>query len=72
MARRNNDNEGVQKALRKIQEFNANLPSNYRVESRIDREDLRKSYKGFTRTTGNMVNGIVYTDAMRKSYEEYK
>jgi len=72
MAKRNNDNEGVQKALRKIQEFNANLPSNYRVESRIDREDLRKSYKGFTRTTGNMVNGVVYTDAMRKSYEEYK
>ena len=72
MARRNNNTEGVQDALRKIQEFNSSLPDDFRIESRIDPADLKKSYAGFKRTTGNMVNGIVYSDAMRQSYEDYK
>jgi hypothetical protein len=72
MARQENDREALSAALRKIKEFNASLPPQFRVESRIDSADLKKSYAGFKRTTGNMVNGIVYTDAMRKSVQEYQ
>jgi hypothetical protein len=72
MARQENDREALSAALRKIKEFNASLPPQFRVESRIDSADLKKSYAGFKRTTGNMINGIVYTDAMRKSVQEYQ
>jgi len=72
MAKTEGDTAAVRKVLDKIQEYNNSLPANFQKDGRIDAEDLRKSLTGFITTTGKMVNGIVYTDAMRKSAEDYK
>ena len=72
MAKTEGDTAAVRKALDKIREYNNSLPANFQKDGRIDAEDLRKSLTGFITTTGKMVNGIVYTDAMRKSAEDYK
>ena len=71
MARTEGDIEALRGVRRKIREFNRSLSAADRKDSAIEREDLKKSYTGFLTTTGKMVNGITYTDAMRKSYEEY-
>jgi len=72
MAKTEGDTAAVRKVLDKIREYNNSLPANFQKDGRIDAEDLRKSLTGFITTTGKMVNGIVYTDAMRKSAEDYK
>jgi hypothetical protein len=72
MAKTEGDTAAVRKVLDKIREYNNSLPANFQKDGRIDSEDLRKSLTGFITTTGKMVNGIVYTDAMRKSAEDYK
>jgi hypothetical protein len=72
MAKTEGDTAAVRKVLDKIREYNNSLPANFQKDGRIDPEDLRKSLTGFITTTGKMVNGIVYTDAMRKSAEDYK
>ena len=72
MARVEGDIDGVRKALQDINEYNDSLPEVYQKDSRIDSNTITKSLKGFIKTTGNMVNGIVYTDAMRESAEDYK
>ena len=72
MARVEGDSEGVAQALQNISGFNNSLPEVFRKDAFIDSTTLKKSYKTFVRTTGKMINGIVYTDAMRKSAEDYK
>jgi len=72
MAKVEGDADGVRRALQKIKEYNDSLPEVYQRDSRIDSKAITRSYKGFINTTGNMVNGIVYTDAMRESAEDYK
>ena len=72
MAKTEGDREGIKSALQKIDEYNDSLPEDYRKESSIKPENLAQSYRGFVKTTGDMVNGIVYSDSMRKSAEAYK
>jgi len=72
MAKTEGDTAAVRAALEKIKQYNNSLPKNFQKDDKIDGEDLRKSLTGFTTTTGKMVNGIVYTDAMRKSVEDYE
>jgi len=71
MAKTQGDREAVRKIREDIREFNQSLPAEYRDDA-IDGKSLKKSLSGFLTTTGKMVNGIVYTDAMRKSFEEYE
>ena len=71
MAKTQGDREAVRKIREDIQEFNQSLPTEYK-EDAIDGKALKKSLSGFLTTTGKMVNGIVYTDAMRKSFEDYE
>jgi len=71
MAKTQGDREAVRKIREDIREFNQSLPAEYK-EDAIDGKALKKSLSGFLTTTGKMVNGIVYTDAMRKSFEEYE
>ena len=71
MARTEGDAEALRSVREKIREFNSSLPAVFRADGVIEPKDLEKSYTGFLTTTGKMVNGITYTDAMRKSYEEY-
>jgi cytochrome c556 len=72
MAKTEGDTAAVRAALEKIKQYNNSLPENFQKDGNIDGEDLRKSLTGFITTTGKMVNGIVYTDAMRKSVEDYE
>ena len=72
MAKTEGDTAAVRAALEKIKQYNNSLPENFQKDGKIDGEDLRKSLTGFITTTGKMVNGIVYTDAMRKSVEDYE
>jgi len=72
MAKTEGDREGIKSALQKIDEYNDSLSEDYRKESSIKPENLAQSYRGFVKTTGDMVNGIVYSDSMRKSAEAYK
>ena len=71
MAKTQGDREAVRKIREDIREFNQSLPAEYK-EDAIDGKALKKSLSGFLTTSGKMVNGIVYTDAMRKSFEEYE
>ena len=71
MARTEGDLGALGTIREKIREFNVNLPRSFQADSRIEPEDLEKSYTGFVKTTGNMVNGIVYTDAMRRNIRDY-
>ena len=71
MAKTEGDREEIREVRKKIREFNQSLPAEYRGDA-IDDPALESSYKGFLTTTGKMVNGIVYTDAMRKSFEDYE
>jgi hypothetical protein len=71
MARTEGDAGALRSVREKIREFNNSLPAVFRADGVIEPKDLEKSYTGFRTTTGKMVNGITYTDAMRKSYEEY-
>jgi hypothetical protein len=71
MAKAQGDREAVRKIREDIREFNQSLPAEYK-EDAIDGKALKKSLSGFLTTSGKMVNGIVYTDAMRKSFEEYE
>ncbi len=71
MAKTQGDREAVRKIREDIREFNQSLPAEYK-EDAIDGKALKKSLSGFLTTTGKMINGIVYTDAMRKSFEEYE
>tara|TARA_R110000823_G_C15505190_1_gene453644 strand:- start:44 stop:382 length:339 start_codon:yes stop_codon:yes gene_type:complete len=72
MAKTEGDREGIKSALQDIDEYNDSLSEDYRKESSIKPENLEQSYRGFVKTTGDMVNGIVYSDSMRKSAEAYK
>jgi hypothetical protein len=72
MAKTEGDREGIKSALQDIDEYNDLLSEDYRKESSIKPENLEQSYRGFVKTTGDMVNGIVYSDSMRKSAEAYK
>ena len=71
MAKSEGDMEEVRKLRKKIREFNQSLPTAFRDDA-IDGPALESSYRGFLTTTGKMINGIVYTDAMRRSFEEYE
>jgi hypothetical protein len=71
MAKTEGDREEIREVRKKIREFNQSLPAEYRGDA-IDGPALESSYRGFLTTTGKMVNGIVYTDAMRKSFEDYE
>ena len=71
MAMTEGDREAVREVRKKIREFNQSLPTDYR-DSAISTKALESSYTGFLTTTGKMVNGIVYTDSMRRSAEEYE
>tara|TARA_R110000772_G_scaffold64498_1_gene144259 strand:- start:377 stop:1048 length:672 start_codon:yes stop_codon:yes gene_type:complete len=72
MAKTEGDTAAVRAALEKIQRYNDSLPADFQEDGNISLTDLEKSYTGFITTTGKMVNGIVYTDAMRKSAEDYE
>ena len=71
MARSEGDTGARREALAAIRAYNAALPADFKKE-KITQESLRKSYTGFLTTTGKMINGIVYTDAMRKSFKDYE
>tara|TARA_R110000751_G_scaffold32399_1_gene81452 strand:- start:410 stop:1024 length:615 start_codon:yes stop_codon:yes gene_type:complete len=70
MALAEGDSEARRQAREDIREFNNELPANFR-DDRIDDAALARSASGFETTTGKMVNGITYTDAMRRSLEDY-
>ena len=70
MALAEGDNEARLQAREDILEFNNELPADFQ-DDRIDPAALARSYSGFETTTGKMVNGITYTDAMRRSREDY-
>tara|TARA_R110000803_G_scaffold5585_1_gene18359 strand:- start:2519 stop:4393 length:1875 start_codon:yes stop_codon:yes gene_type:complete len=70
MAKTEGDSGAVRQVLEKIRKFNDELPANFQ-DDKIDGPALAKSYSGFGTTSSNMINGIVYTDAMRRSREDY-
>jgi len=70
MALAEGDSEARRQARENIRKFNDELPANFK-DDKIDGPALAKSYSGFETTTGKMVNGITYTDAMRRSLEDY-
>ena len=71
MAMREGDYEEVQKVDQLIAEFNASIPEAFIRDELITAETKSRSYKAFLRTSKNMRGGVVFTDGMLKSLEEY-
>jgi len=71
MAMREGDYEEVQKVDQLIAEFNASIPEAFIRDELITAEAKSRSYRAFLQTSKNMRGGVVFTDGMLESLEEY-
>ena len=65
------DTDGYKDAMKRIREYNKNLPRASRSKLIILPETIEKSRTSFNIRTSNMIGGIEYTPEMRRSLKEY-
>jgi hypothetical protein len=65
------DTDGYKDAMKRIREYNKNLPRASRSKLIILPETIEKSRTSFNTRTSNMIGGIEYTPQMRQSLKEY-
>jgi hypothetical protein len=65
------DTDGYKDAMKRIREYNKNLPPASRSKLIILPETIEKSRTSFNTRTSNMIGGIEYTPQMRQSLKEY-
>jgi hypothetical protein len=65
------DTDGYKDAMKRIREYNKNLPRASRSKLIILPETIEKSRTSFNIRTSNMIGGIEYTPQMRQSLKEY-
>jgi hypothetical protein len=65
------DTDGYKDAMKRIREYNKNLPRASRSKLIILPETIEKSRTSFNIRTSNMIGGIEYTPEMRQSLKEY-
>jgi hypothetical protein len=65
------DTDGYKDAMKRIREYNKNLPPASRSKLIILPETIEKSRTAFNTRTSNMIGGIEYTPQMRQSLKEY-
>jgi hypothetical protein len=65
------DTDGYKDAMKRIREYNKNLPRASRSKLIILPDTIKKSRTAFNTRTSNMIGGIEYTPQMRQSLKEY-
>jgi hypothetical protein len=65
------DTDGYKDAMKRIREYNKNLPPASRSKLIILPDTIKKSRTAFNTRTSNMIGGIEYTPQMRQSLKEY-
>jgi hypothetical protein len=65
------DTDGYKDAMKRIREYNKNLPRASRSKLIILPDTIKKSRTAFNTRTSNMIGGIEYTPEMRRSLKEY-
>ncbi len=71
MAAAQRDTAGYRDALRKIQQYNRDMPRSEGRKLLIMPDTIKKSRRAFDKRTSNMIGGIEYTPSMRRSLREY-
>ena len=66
-----NDYAGYREALKKIREYNRNLPAAARARKVIMPDSIERSRKAFDKRTAGMIGGIEYSPYMVSSNNEY-
>ena len=65
------DTDGYKDVMKRIREYNKNLPRTSRSKLIILPDTIKKSRTSFNTRTSNMIGGIEYTPQMRQSLKEY-
>ena len=65
------DTDGYKDAMKRIREYNKDLPRASRSKLIILPDTIKKSRTAFNTRTSNMIGGIEYTPQMRQSLKEY-
>jgi hypothetical protein len=65
------DTDGYKDVMKRIREYNKNLPRASRSKLIILPDTIKKSRTAFNTRTSNMIGGIEYTPEMRRSLKEY-
>jgi hypothetical protein len=71
IAAANGDASGYREALKKIRDYNRELPRSARSKNLIMPDTIKKSRRAFDQRTKKMVGGIEYTPFMLRSLDEY-
>ena len=71
IAAANGDASGYREALKKIRDYNRELPRSARSKNLIMPDTIKKSRRAFDTRTKKMVGGIEYTPFMLRSLDEY-
>jgi len=71
IAAANGDASGYREAVKKIREYNRELPRSARSKNIIMPDTIKKSRRAFDQRTKKMVGGIEYTPFMLRSLDEY-
>jgi hypothetical protein len=65
------DTDGYKDVMKRIREYNKDLPRTSRSKLIILPDTIKKSRTSFNTRTSNMIGGIEYTPQMRQSLKEY-
>jgi hypothetical protein len=65
------DTDGYKDVMKRIREYNKDLPRTSRSKLIILPDTIKKSRTAFNTRTSNMIGGIEYTPQMRQSLKEY-
>jgi hypothetical protein len=65
------DTDGYKDVMKRIREYNKDLPRTSRSKLIILPDTIKKSRTAFNTRTSNMIGGIEYTPEMRRSLKEY-
>jgi hypothetical protein len=65
------DTDGYKDVMKRIREYNKDLPRTSRSKLIILPDTIKKSRTSFNTRTSNMIGGIEYTPEMRRSLKEY-
>ena len=71
IAAANGDASGYREAVKKIRDYNRELPRSARSKNLIMPDTIKKSRRAFDTRTKKMVGGIEYTPFMLRSLDEY-
>jgi len=71
IAAANGDASSYREALKKIRDYNRELPRSARSKNLIMPDTIKKSRRAFDQRTKKMVGGIEYTPFMLRSLDEY-